>query len=224
MLKALYEEGKETELASELLQAEHHYQLVAANLRELTDKVRWTECQPGDVERLSDCLDIANRISVTDLVAAVGGIEPDHVTDALREARTRAIHAHGTMWFIATSEADVVLRREREVEAKVKVAESILPAGMLRRTDEAEVKLHGEVWVIKKGDPDPYPSHPHAHNYDEGLKLDLRNGDLYRKADFIGRWIRKKDLEKLRSAFEQRGVTMPELDLSSSVRKISNEA
>ena len=44
---------------------------------------------------------------------------------------------------------------------------------------EAKVKLKGEIWVAYKYDRDPFPSNPHAHNYDRKLKMHLGTGDVY---------------------------------------------
>lgn len=41
------------------------------------------------------------------------------------------------------------------------------------------VKASGNVWVIHRYDPDPFPSRPHAHNQQTGEKLDLRTGNIF---------------------------------------------
>ncbi len=86
---------------------------------------------------------------------------------------------------------------------------------------KARVKEDGEVWIIHKTDEDPFPSHPHAHNYESQTKLDLSNGELYRKTLRYGQ-IPKKKLKKIRWLFENikskdedkyGWLTLPELAL-----------
>ena len=65
------------------------------------------------------------------------------------------------------------------------------------------LKVKNEVWEVHLHDDDPFPSSPHAHNYEKGLKLDLRNGDLYRGSKRVDRLPKKKLLrireERLRN-------------------------
>src|SRR5690348_10024976 len=53
----------------------------------------------------------------------------------------------------------------------VEFDESILPPDYPIALREAKVKLKGEIWVAYKYDRDPFPSNPHAHNYDRKLKM-----------------------------------------------------
>ena len=76
--------------------------------------------------------------------------------------------------------ADYNFVRLRPVKlGEIVLAESIIPPGVPISLTEAEVKLKGEKWVVHKNDADPFPSSPHAHNYENRLKMDLRTGDLY---------------------------------------------
>ncbi len=77
--------------------------------------------------------------------------------------------------------------------------DGIVPEGTRRLLSEQTVKVRGEVWRVYKSDADPWPSNPHAHNYETGTKLDLGTGDLY---DINRRWvgnIGKKKLEAVRA-------------------------
>ena len=49
-----------------------------------------------------------------------------------------------------------------------------------------KVKVKGECWIIHKNDRDPFPSNPHAHNYDSfaAYGLDLGTGRLYQSVVF----------------------------------------
>ncbi|MBN8457276.1 MAG: hypothetical protein J0M04_05485 [Verrucomicrobia bacterium] len=80
---------------------------------------------------------------------------------------------------------------------------SILPEGIERLITEETVKHKGEQWVIHANDADPFPSNPHAHNYDSGLKLDLGTGALYRKRTHVDS-VRCKDLKLLRDKIRTR--------------------
>ena len=71
-----------------------------------------------------------------------------------------------------------------------------IPAGCRQRLDE---------------DSDPFPSNPHAHNCESGLKLDLSNGNLYFSAESTGKAVEQKRLLAIRTAAEQKGVKLPAL-------------
>jgi hypothetical protein len=81
---------------------------------------------------------------------------------------------------------------------EVEFSQSILPEGISRRFDEETVSQNGEKWRIHKYDVDPFPGLPHAHNVFNDIKLDLSNGNLYRKRKLIGKMPRK-ELNELRS-------------------------
>lgn len=97
------------------------------------------------------------------------------------------------------------------VAASLVLEESILPVGVPRKLEEVRLKAKGEIWDIHKNDADPFPSNPHAHNVQTGVKLDLSNGDLYRKRTKLEQRVRKKDLETLRELAAAKGVTLPAL-------------
>ena len=86
---------------------------------------------------------------------------------------------------------------------------TILPLGTPRRLDEETIKQNGEQWRIHAYDPDPFPSLPHAHNLSTGLKMDLRNGILYRKTEVVGQ-LRRKELLEFRARIKR--IALPVLD------------
>jgi hypothetical protein len=86
-----------------------------------------------------------------------------------------------------------------------------IPAGCRQRLDEVTIKKYGCVWRINKNDSDPFPSNPHAHNCESGLKLDLSNGNLYFSAESTGKAVEQKRLLAIRTAAEQKGVKLPAL-------------
>ena len=59
------------------------------------------------------------------------------------------------------------------------------------------IKASGAIWQIHQNDSDPFPSNPHAHQIGQNIKLDLSNGNCYRKRKLLGR-IDKKELLKIR--------------------------
>ena len=85
---------------------------------------------------------------------------------------------------------------------------SILPEGIERLITEETIKHKGEQWVIHANDADPFPSDPHAHNYESGLKLHLGTGGLYKKKALVDS-VRCKDLKLLRDKIKTR--PLPEL-------------
>ncbi len=66
-----------------------------------------------------------------------------------------------------------------ETIGEIKLHYSIIPKKIPVRVDEKRIKHNGEVWQINKYDADPFPSNPHAHNLETGLKIHLGNGGVY---------------------------------------------
>jgi hypothetical protein len=98
-----------------------------------------------------------------------------------------------------------------EILCIVELSESPIPDGCLRRLDEVLVKRDGCIWQIHKNDPDPFPSNPHAHNIESGLKLDLSNGKLYLSRKFAGKSVRRKHLKEIRAEVEAKDIVIPSL-------------
>jgi hypothetical protein len=67
---------------------------------------------------------------------------------------------------------------------------------------KARFKHQGQIWVIHKYDQDPFASSPHAHDIDNGLKVDLSNGKCYRIREHI-HTITKKQLLQIREKAQQ---------------------
>jgi len=95
-----------------------------------------------------------------------------------------------------------------EILETVVLDESILPSGVPVALNEQIVKSNNQIWEIHKNDDDPKPSNPHAHNRESGYKLDLSNGNLFKKTKYIGS-IRKKKLLLIRN--KVKNVSLPEL-------------
>lgn len=95
--------------------------------------------------------------------------------------------------------------------ATIEFETSPIPNGIIRRLDEVTVKRDGCVWRIYKNDADPYPSNPHAHNLESGLKLDLSTGALYHGRQSAGGKIDRKHLDFIRTVAMAKGVDLPPL-------------
>lgn len=67
------------------------------------------------------------------------------------------------------------------------------------------------IWRIHKNDTDPFPSIPHAHNIESGLKLHLGNGELYFGRRFTDKLISKKDLFTIRA--QVKNIELPQLTI-----------
>jgi hypothetical protein len=87
--------------------------------------------------------------------------------------------------------------------------ESILPEGTPKLLTELTVKIKGEVWQIHKSDVDPFPSTPHAHNYDSGISLHLGTGQIFKKRVSKG-FLDCKKLKVLRDKIKDH--KLPKLD------------
>ena len=101
-----------------------------------------------------------------------------------------------------------ILEQYEKVLEVIHLKDSIVPAGVQQALDEERVKHNGEIWTIHKSDKDPFPSNPHAHNYEKRLKMDLGSGELYNGLKKVGK-IDKNSFIAFRAKI--RNVTLPEL-------------
>jgi hypothetical protein len=102
-------------------------------------------------------------------------------------------------------------RYHPEILAELLLVETLLPPNVPRLLTGKTVKVKGEVWRIHKNDADPFPSVPHAHNYESGVTLHLGTGELFdRNRKTIGN-IGKKPLQTLRAKLE--GLQLPALEI-----------
>jgi hypothetical protein len=104
--------------------------------------------------------------------------------------------------------ADVLL-------AEITLPSCIIPESLPVRLTEATFKISGYIWRIYQNDADPFPSNPHAHDVENGYKMDLGNGNLYRSTRCTGDAVKKKDLLELRAQAEQKGVVLPALTIKA---------
>lgn len=94
------------------------------------------------------------------------------------------------------------------VLAVLDLEESIIPDGVPVRLVEAIVKNRNEIWEVHRYDKDPFPSNPRAHNSENGLKMHLGTGELFRKRKRVGK-VRAKDLLAIRGRLTE--FTLPPL-------------
>lgn len=98
----------------------------------------------------------------------------------------------------------------------VKSSFSLIPDELVDDLTKGRVKIGGEIWDVHKTDKDPFPSNPHAHNLESKYKVDLSNGDLYRKTNKIGN-MRRKEFLLLRELIAKKikDIILPPLHLNS---------
>ena len=92
---------------------------------------------------------------------------------------------------------------------EIELDHSPIPDGTIRNLLEVQIKRDGEIWRIYKNDDDPFPSNPHAHNIESGLKLDLSTGKLFLGKDDTGKKVSKKDLFYIREQLKD--IALPTL-------------
>lgn len=100
---------------------------------------------------------------------------------------------------------------EHELLAEIEFEQSPIPDGTFRQLDEVTIKRDGCIWRLHKNDADPFPSNPHAHNLESGLKLDLSSGGLYLGTRDTGKKVSKKDLDFIRTQAALKNITLPPL-------------
>jgi hypothetical protein len=98
----------------------------------------------------------------------------------------------------------------RTIYNKIESGRDILVEGLLFST-KTKIKSKGLIWLIHMNDLDPFPSNPHAHELQSGLKLDLSNGNCYRKTKLVDK-IKKKDLILIRDLASE-NFTLPQLNI-----------
>ncbi|MDO6420856.1 hypothetical protein [Saccharophagus degradans] len=98
----------------------------------------------------------------------------------------------------------------KEILQKVYSDDSIFPDDFQIKMEKKNIKVRGQVWVVHLSDADPFPSSPHAHNYDENVVMHLGNGKLYRKRKYVGKSKTKHFLE-LRGKINH--VELPPLEI-----------
>ncbi|QNV06448.1 hypothetical protein [Shewanella algae] len=139
---------------------------------------------------------------------------PEEVLTALMEATNKefaelALIEWTSEEILQTVKDTKVISSKPIIEEEIILNESIIPDGVMRTFLEEQVKFKGERWIIHKYDADPFPSNPHAHNYEAGLKLHLGNGGLYHGSELSGS-ITCKKLKELRALFKK--TKMPKLE------------
>ncbi|EGR4437075.1 hypothetical protein DDN22_18760, partial [Vibrio cholerae] len=88
--------------------------------------------------------------------------------------------------------------------------DGVLPGGIENELTKKKYKIKGEVWDVHQDDVDPFPSSPHAHNYDENVVMHLGTGELYRSRKLVGK-VSKKHFLRLRALINN--VELPTLEI-----------
>lgn len=96
------------------------------------------------------------------------------------------------------------------------VFEISMPPMDIYMEEEADVVVNGQCYrIYVTTDEDYFPSNPHAHWVEKGLKLHLGNGWLFRKRKCLGR-IKKNTFFAIRKGYEERGINLPPLEWGKS--------
>lgn len=165
------------------------------------------------MDELTDWIECANKAAI--IIARKFGIETNKVD--MQSALMAALKVERSTDLLSRSwSIDMMLDLTKHIDLKawseyeeVVLRESVLPRNVPGRLDEETIKVKREIWRIHLYDPDPFPFLPHAHNTQTGLKLDLRNGNLYRKRQCVGQ-LSRRGLERLRGAITR--IDLPPLD------------
>jgi hypothetical protein len=100
-----------------------------------------------------------------------------------------------------------------DILGEIEFDESILPNETPKLLTEQTLKVKGEIWVIHKNDADPFPSTPHAHNYESGTSLHLGTGELFNKRESRG-FVNCKNLKLVRD--KVKNFVLPTIDARCS--------
>lgn len=148
----------------------------AQQAREVLSQLHGLEIRPFDIQSaLSEVLNIPENppLGILDL-----GLDSDAIVNHLKDFDFRKFHP--------------------EILSECELTEGVLPEGISLLLNEKTVKVKGEVWRMHQNDADPWPSNPHAHNYQSGIVANLQTGELFdtnRKS--VGK-LNKKKLARLR--------------------------
>lgn len=143
------------------------------------------------------------RLSPVDLILALMEATGEEFAEL-------AVHDWTGEKIVSTIQNTALFKNLPIVDEEVELSESAIPQDVFRSLYEETVKSKGEKWVVHKNDADPFPSDPHAHNYDAGLKLHLGNGDLYQGTKKVGTMPAKR-FKDLRELFKR--IKMPPLEI-----------
>ena len=98
----------------------------------------------------------------------------------------------------------------KTVVSTIETSENLVPKEFLVQT-KVQIKSKGLIWRIHKYDADPFPSNPHAHLIESGIKLDLSNGKCYKKKLLV-HTIKRKDLLRIREE-ASKNFNLPQLEI-----------
>lgn len=201
----------EKALDHNLTAAIQKYKLSSDSLINRRARLDDIDCTKDDIDEFSADLSSARRLNAVDLVGVLthgGSIRIEDLPALHKEAV-----ANHALLGLACQMYKGALEDAENILVKVQVQGTFIPDGIPRSLLEWEVKQRNEIWQIHKDDKDEHPCRPHAHCYAEGLKLDLRNGNLWRKRKLEGA-MSKKNFENLRTLFAEKGAPLQDIDYS----------
>jgi hypothetical protein len=99
-----------------------------------------------------------------------------------------------------------------ELLAEIEFEESPIPSNQAYVAVKPSPMRSGCIWRIRKNDTEPFPSNPHAHNLESGLRLDLSSGGLFFEESNTGKKISKAHLDFIRSQAALLKIPLPPLN------------
>jgi hypothetical protein len=98
-----------------------------------------------------------------------------------------------------------------ELLAEIEFEESPIPSAQPQLNRKFPFLRSGCIWRIRKNDEEPFPSNPHAHNLESGLRMDLSSGTLFFEESNTGKRVSKMHLEFIRQRAEMLKIPLPPL-------------
>ena len=111
----------------------------------------------------------------------------------------------------------VPLTMANELLAEIEFEQSPIPSNQPDLGQRFPFLRSGCIWRIRKNDEEPFPSNPHAHNLESGLRMDLSSGSLFFEESNTGKKVSKTHLEFIRQRAEMLNIPLPPLGEMSAV-------
>ena len=99
----------------------------------------------------------------------------------------------------------------KTLKSTIETSGEIIPKDLLMNY-KVRIKSKGLIWIIHKYDADPFPSNPHAHLIESGIKLDLSNGNCFNKKELVYT-LKEKDLLFIRQKAEEKKFELPKIEI-----------
>ena len=111
---------------------------------------------------------------------------------------------------IVSSLSDEFVSKLPVIIQKITFEGTLIPSDVPVFIEKKKYRVMGEVWIIHKNDADPFPSSPHAHNYEQNLVMHLGNGRMFRKRSYVAT-ANKKQFMAVRQQINN--IKLPPLEI-----------